>query len=91
MERFVQGLRALKHQSMTDEHFRALWSKLKLGDTLMGKIMRRYVKHEESTLYGLLNAGTNVFWHNQKMTSADFANNDSFVTALLTYAFEYLN
>ena len=91
MERFVQGLRALKSQSMTDEHFRALWSKLKLGDTLMGKIMRRYVKHEESTLYGLLNAGTNVFWHNQKMTSADFVNNDSFVTALLTYAFEYLN
>ena len=76
---------------MTDKHLRALWDKLKIGDTLMGKIMRQYTRHEESTLYGFLNAGTNVFWHNKKMTSADFANNDSFVTELLRYAFESLN
>ena len=91
LERFAEGLRLLKWHPLTDEHLRALWSRLKLGDTLMGKIMRRYLGHEEPTLYGLLNAGTNVFWHNKKITSADFANNDHFATALLTYAFEHLN
>ena len=91
MQRFVEGLRLLRQHPMTNEHLRTLWGRLKLGDTLMGKIMRRYVRHEEATLYGFLNAGTSVFWHNKKMTSADFANNDTFATALIKYAFENLN
>ena len=92
LARFVEGLRRLKRHPMTDGHLRAVWSDLgKLGDTLRGKVIQRYVRHEEPTLYGLLNAGTNVFWHNKKMTSADFANNDLFVTVLMTYAFEHLN
>ena len=89
--RFAEGLRILKRHPMSDDHLRTLWSKFKLGDRLMGKIMRQYLKHEEPTLYGLLNAGTAVFWHNKKMTSADFSNNDVFVTALLAYAFAKLN
>jgi hypothetical protein len=52
----------------------------------MGKVMSRYVAHEEPTLYGLLNAGTNVFWRNRRMTSADFAGNDAFVSGLMRYA-----
>ncbi len=92
LERFLGGLRILRRQRMTDEHLRHVWLRMpRLGETLMGKIMSRYVEHEEPTLYGLLNAGTNVFWHNQKLTSADFANNDTFTTALLKYAFENLN
>lgn len=90
LERFAEGLRLLKWHPLTDEHLRALWGRLKLGDTLMGKIMRQYTRHEEATLYGFLNAGTNVFWHNQKMTSADFANNDIFTSLLIKYAFENL-
>ncbi|MCG8607714.1 DUF932 domain-containing protein [bacterium] len=92
LTRFADGLRILKRHPMSDEHLRGVWQRLpKLGDTLMGKVMRRYMKDEEPTLYGLLNAGTNVFWHNQKMTSADFSNNDTFVSAMLGYAFEHLN
>lgn len=89
---FVQGLRRLQRQPMTDHHLRAIWKGMpKIGDSLMGKIMSQYVRHEDPTLYGLLNAGTNIFWHNQKMTGADFVKNDMFVTALLGYAFEHLN
>lgn len=92
LERFVEGLRRLKRQKMTDEHMRQIWSRLpRLGDSLLGKIMRQYVQNEESTLYGLLNAGTGVFWHNETMKSADFVNNDTFASALLEYAFENLN
>ncbi len=92
LTRFADGLRTLKRHPMNDEHLRRIWNLVpKLGDTLMGKVMSRYVGFEEPTLYGFFNAGTNVFWHNKKMTSADFSNNDRFVTAMLTYAFEYLN
>ena len=90
--RFAQGLRALKSQGMSDDHLREVWKRMpSIGDSIMGKIMARYVEHEEPTLYGFMQAGTNVFWHNEKMTSADFRNNDTFTTELLTYAFERVN
>ena len=89
---FVEALRRLKRSSMSDSHLRAVWQALpRLGDSIKGKIMSRYVEREESTLYGLFNAGTNVLWHNNKLTAADFANNDVFTSALITYAFENLN
>lgn len=92
LERFVDGLRRLKSQKMTDEHMRNIWLRVpKLGDSILGKIMGRYVEAEEPTLYGFLNAGTNVFWHNKTMKSADFVNGDTFGTAVLAYAFENLN
>lgn len=91
MKRFVEGLRLLQSQQMTDDLLRKVWfHQFSLGDTLTGKIMNRYLSAEEPTLYGLLNAGTYVFWHNQKMTGADFRNNDGFVTGLLEYVFEGL-
>ncbi len=92
LQKFAQGLRLLKKQRMTDEQIRKIWKLYpKFGDALMGKIMSRYVGHEENTLYGLLNAGTNVFWHNKKLRASDFNNNDHFVSKLLEYAFEHLN
>ena len=92
LQRFVQGLRLLKKQRMTDEQLRKVWKLFpKLGHSIMGKILDQYVEKEEPTLYGLLNAGTNIFWHNRKMTASDFNNNDQFVTGLLEYAFEHLN
>ena len=87
MKRFARGLRLLKSQRMPDELLRKIWfHQFSMGDTLTGKIMNRYLSAEEPTLYGLLNAGTYVFWHNQKMTRADFKNNDSYTTKLLEYA-----
>ena len=92
LHRFVEGLRRLQRAPMSDAHLRAVWEGLPgIGDSLLGKVMARYLACEEPTLYGLLNAGTNVFWHNRKLTGADFQHNDAFTTGLLTYAFERLN
>ena len=92
LHRFVDGLRRLKRASMTDHHLRALWHLLpSIGDGIKGQVLSRYVEHEEPTLYGLFNAGTNVFSHRTKMTAADFSNNDAFTSGLLGYAFEALN
>jgi hypothetical protein len=89
---FADVMRRLKKARMSDQHLRGFWQSLpRLGDSIKGKIVSRYVEHEEPTLYGLFNAGTNVLWHNKKMTSADFANNDIFTTTLINYAHEHLN
>lgn len=92
LHRFVQGLRLLKQAEMNDRRFREVWKLFpQIGDSIKGQILSRYVEHEEPTLYGLMNAGTQLFWHREKMTAADFQNNDAFSTGLLTYAFERLN
>ena len=58
---FVETLCRLKQTSMSDSQLRAVWRALpRLGDSIKGKIMSRYVQREEPTLYGLFNAGTNV-------------------------------
>ncbi len=62
IQRFLSSLRRLKRQKTTDKYLRNIWMLLpRLGESLLGKIMRTYVQHEEPTFYGLLNAGTNVF------------------------------
>lgn len=90
---FVEGLRRLKQIAMTDAKLREVWRLFPgIGDGIKGQILSRYVEHEEPTLYGFLNAGTNLFWHRgQKMTAADFAHNDTFTTGLLKYAHEHQN
>ena len=92
LDRFVSGLRALKSAEMTDARLREVWRSIPtVGDSIKGQILSRYVEHEEPTLFGLFNAGTWLFSHREKMTAADFSNNDVFSSALLGYAFEHLN
>lgn len=91
LTRFTAALRAMKALPMTDALLRSVWRHLPptLGEGVLGQVMSRYVAHEEPTLYGLFNAGTHVFWHRDKMTAADFANNDAFSSRLLAYAGEH--
>ena len=92
LTRFVEGLRILKSIAMSDRHLRNIWSLYPgIGDAIKGQIVSRYVEAEEPTLYGFFNAGTNVFWHRQRMTASDFNNNDLFSTEMLRYAFDHLN
>ena len=92
LHRFAECLRALKRAEMTDARLREVWRLFPtIGDSIKGQIVSRYVEHEEPTLFGLFNAGTNVFWHREKMTAADFQNNDAFTSGLMKYAFDHLN
>ena len=92
LHRFAAGLRALRRAGMTDARLREVWGLLPtLGDALKGRVVSRYVAHEEPTLFGLFNAGTHVLWHRDRMTAADFGHNEAFTTGLLRYAAEHLN
>ena len=87
LHRFVEAMRTLKGARMTDGRLREVWRALpSLGDTNRGRILSRYVKAEEPTLYGLFQAGTWVFSHRERPTASDFAHNDAFTTALLGLA-----
>ena len=92
LARFVEGLCILKSVAMTDRHLRNIWNLYPgIGDAIKGQIMSRYVTSEEPTLFGFFNAGTNVFWHRDKLTAADFNNTDVFSTQMQRYAFDHLS
>ena len=92
LHRFAAGLRALKPAAMTDRRLREVWRLFPtMGDSIKGQVVSRYVEHEEPSLFGLFNAGTNVLWHRERMTAADFGHNEAFTTGLLRYAAEHLN
>ena len=89
---FARALRLLRQAQTSDKRLREVWGLFpQMGDSIVGKVTRRYVDHEEPTLFGLMQAGTNVFWHNPKQTASDWAHNDAFVTGLVEYAHERLN
>ena len=92
LSRYVHALRQLKAARMTDGRLRDVWRAMPtVGDAIKGQILSRYVESEEPTLYGLFQAATWLFTHREKLTAADFANNDAATTALLRYAAERLN
>lgn len=88
LSHYADGLRILKHTPMADQRLRDIWGMLHgIPDKVKGRIIDRYVAKEEPTLYGLLQAGTYTFWHAEKSTAQDYANNNQYTTALLDYAF----
>ena len=92
LARFVRALRRLRQAQTSDRRLReALGLFPQFGDSLVGKVVRRYAEHEEPTLFGLMQAGTNVLWHDPKQTAASWGHNDALVTGLVRYADEHLN
>jgi hypothetical protein len=57
----------------------------KLPNLRYGEILTKYHEENGSSMWDLMQAGTNSLWHREKMTSADFNNNGLFVDGLLEY------
>lgn len=92
LARFVGALRALRRAQTSDRRLReALALFPQFGDALVGRVMRRYAEHEEPTLFGLMQAGTNVLWHDPRQTAASWGHNDDLVSGLVRYANDRLN
>ena len=84
LHRFVETLRRLRATPMTETLLRDVWQRFPtIRDSLMAQGMTRYVTHEEPTLYGFLNAGTNILWHSKRITKSSFHTNEQFVNILL--------
>jgi|TARA_R100000149_G_C5869383_1_gene133564 hypothetical protein len=57
----------------------------KLPVQQFGQLMDKYLADKDYTAWGLLNAGTNVLWHANKLTNANFSNNTMVVDGMLEY------
>ena len=89
---FTRALRRLREAQTSDKRLREVLGLFpQFGDSLVGKVMRRYAESEEPTLFGLMQAGTNVLWHDPKQSAASWGHNDALVTGLVEYANARLN
>lgn len=92
LAQFCRALRLLRQAQTSDRRLREVLSLFpQFGDSLVGKVMRRYSEHEEPTLFGVMQAGTNVLWHDPKQTASSWSHNDALVTGLVGYAHDHLN
>jgi hypothetical protein len=57
----------------------------KLPVSLWGRVIDRFLLHEEPSAWGFLNAGTNVFWHNEKGSIQDFKHNATMSAAVIDF------
>jgi hypothetical protein len=88
---FANHISKLAEKEVKRWHLRALFgsaSETKIGNAVAGTILQRWVDHEESSLHGLLSAGTNVLWHNdaKSFTSRSFDMNEAYVNAFMELA-----
>ena len=91
LAQFSRALRRLRAAQTSDRRLREVLGLFpQFGPSLVGKIVRRYAEHEEGTLFGLMQAGTNALWHDPKQSAASWAHNDALVTGLVGYAGERL-
>ena len=57
----------------------------KLPTQQFGQMIDKYLADKDYSAWGLLNAGTNVLWHSNKLTTANFNNNSLVVDGMLEY------
>ena len=85
---FASTLQKLQRKTMTVDDLKIL-RKEHLGGLSVsncGKVMDRYLLHEKHTAFGLMDACTRIFWHNEKQSYADYVNNSSATDGLVEYA-----
>jgi hypothetical protein len=88
LTKFAGTLSKLKTRNLTVPDLKLLRREY-LGDlspTLWGRVIDRYLKHEQQHGFGLLDACTYVFWHNEKETITDYRNNSYTTDALVNFA-----
>jgi len=90
---FINGLRQLGIRELDMDKLSFLRKKYlsKLPTSLFGNIMDKFLsyKYQKPTIYDLLNASTNVLWHKEKQTKADFDHNAYIVDNLIEYTNHY--
>jgi hypothetical protein len=60
-----------------------------MGTGVFGKALDNFLtneQYEERTAWDLVNAGTDVFWHNKKQTISDFNHNKQWVDGCISLA-----
>lgn len=88
LERFAEGARNLTSMRTSASRLREIREAVlpKLPVTLWGKTMDRFLLAEQLDGFGLLNAATNVLWHEERPTASMFGWNEYAASGLVSYA-----
>lgn len=57
-----------------------------LSSAVWGKVIDRYLLDEKHSAFGLLDACTRIFWHNERQNYSDYRNDSYATDALISYA-----
>ena len=89
---FATTLRRLRSKHITIPDLKSLRQEYlsDLSVSLWGKVLDRFLAHEANNGFGLLDACTNTFWHNEKQSFSDYRNNSYTTDALVKFS-ERLN
>ena len=71
----VPDLKLIREEYLTD-----------LSISLWGKVIDKFLIDEANNAFGLLDACTNIFWHNEKQSFADYRNNSYTTDAMVSFA-----
>lgn len=88
LERFATAGRALSTMRVTASRLREVRERVvpRLPVTVWGRVVDRFLLHEDLDGWGLMNAATNVLWHDEKATAATLSWNEYVSTGLVEYA-----
>lgn len=88
LQRFAEAARRLSEMRLTPERLREVRTEVlpRLPVTWWGKTMDRLLQHETLDGFGLLNAGTNVLWHDERPSASSFAWNEYVTSGLVEHA-----
>lgn len=86
--RFAKALNSLKEKPLAMSDMRTIREShlSELSVSHWGKIVDRYLSHEEHTAFGLLDACTQTFWHGKKQTYTDIRNNSLATDGMIGYS-----
>lgn len=88
LARFAQTLQALKNKSLVLSDLKEIRQQhlSNLAVNNWGKVVDRFLTDEEHNAFGLLDACTRVFWHNEKQVYSDYKNNTYSTDNLVRYS-----
>ena len=88
LSHFAGTLLKLKRRELTMFHLKILRENYlsELSVNSWGKIVDRFLSHEGHNAFGLLDACTRIFWHNDRQSYSDYRNNSYATDAMIEYA-----
>jgi hypothetical protein len=88
LRRFAEAASRLSRMELTAARLKALRKGplAALPLTVWARALDRTLLHEEATMFGLLNGGTNTLWHAERPSLSDLAHNEAVTSALISFA-----
>jgi len=88
LAKFANTLNRLKTRNLSTAELKELRQEyLKdLSSGTWGRVVDRFLLHEQYHAFGLLDACTYTFWHNEKQTISDYRNNSYATDAMVNFA-----